>query len=203
MNKGRIVWLAAAFVLGQAAPAQAAGWAIDSQHSSAGFKVKHMIVSNVSGQFGGVSGSADYDGKDVKTLKVNAEIDTTTINTGEAGRDDHLRNPDFFDVDKYPKIIFKSTKVVPQGEGKFQLVGDLTMHGVTKSVTLSVEGPSPVLTDAKGTSRVGASATATLNRKEFGITYNKVLDNGGVSVGEDVKIDLEIEMTKSSKKASN
>lgn len=193
--------LAAAFALGQSMPAQAAEWTIDSKHSSAGFKVKHMMVSNVQGQFGGVTGTADYDGKDIKSLKVDAEIDVASINTGEPGRDDHLRNADFFHVEKFPKITFKSTKVVPAAGGKFKLIGDLTMHGVTKPVTLDVEGPSPVMTDAKGNSRVGASATTILKRKDFGITYNKVLDNGGVSVGEDVKVDLEIEMTKA-KKAS-
>lgn len=192
----KVLWLSLAVLLGQTPVALAAEWSIDTKHSSAGFKVRHMMVSNVKGQFGGVAGTASYDGKDIKSLKVDAEIDATTVNTGEPGRDEHLKKPDFFDVEKYPKITFKSKKVVPQGKGKFQLVGDLTMHGVTKPVTLNVEGPSPVMTDAKGTSRVGASATANVKRKDFGISYNKVLDNGGAAVGDDVDIDLEIEMTK-------
>lgn len=191
-----VLWLSLAILLGQTPGALATEWSIDTTHSSAGFKVRHMMVSNVKGQFGGVTGSASYDGKDVKSLKVDAEIDATTVNTGEPGRDEHLKKPDFFDVEKYPKITFKSNKVVPQGKGKFQLVGDLTMHGVTKPVTLNVEGPSKVMTDAKGTARVGASATTNVKRKDFGITYNKVLDNGGAAVGDDVNIDLEIEMTK-------
>lgn len=201
MNK--FGWALAAVILaGQCAPAIAGDWEIDSKHSSATFKVRHMMVSNVNGQFGGVTGTADYDGKDVKSIKVNAEIDAKTINTGEPGRDGHLKNDDFFAVEKFPKLTFVSTKVVPKGKGNFQLVGDLTMHGVTKPVTLNVTGPSPVMTDEKGTARVGAEATATINRKDFGITYNKALDNGGVAVSEDVKIELNIEMSKPKKTAS-
>ncbi len=191
------VWaIAAACILTQSTVVAAAEWSLDPAHSSAGFKVRHMMVSNVSGQFGGVTGTAEYDGKDIKSLKVNAEIDATTVNTGDKARDEHLRKADFFDVEKYPKMSFKSTKVVPQGKDKFQLVGDFTLHGVTKPVTLEVEGPSAVITDKKGGTRTGASATATLKRKDFGISYGGVLDNGGAAIGDDVKIELEIEMTK-------
>lgn len=195
VNLGTVCAAAAACVF-QSTATSAAEWTLDPAHSSAGFKVRHMMVSNVSGQFGGVTGTAEYDGTNIKSLKVNAEIDTTTINTGDKARDEHLRNADFFDAEKFPKMTFKSTKVVPKSEGKFQLVGDLTMHGVTKPVTLEVEGPSPAITDKKGSTRMGASATATLQRKNFGITYGGALDNGGAAIGDDVKIDLEIEMTK-------
>lgn len=195
VNLGTFCAVAAACVLSQSTAALAAEWTLDPAHSSAGFKVRHMMVSNVKGQFGGVNGTAEYDGKDIKSLKVNAEIDTTTVNTGDQKRDEHLRKADFFDVEKFPKMTFKSTKVVPQGKDKFQLLGDLTMHGVTKPVTLEVEGPSQTITDKKGT-RMGASATTTLKRKDFGITYGGALDNGGAAIGDDVKIDLEIEMTK-------
>lgn len=177
-------------------PALAAEWKIDSAHSSAEFGVKHMMISNVKGNFQKVSGTAEYDGKDVKTIKVNANIDASSINTGNEDRDKHLRGADFFDVEKNPQITFVSKKAVPAGKGKFKLQGDLTMHGVTKPVTLEVEGPSAQIDDKHGNIKVGAAATTTVKRKDFGISYGGVMDNGGAMISDDVQINLNIELSK-------
>ncbi len=185
------------------APALADTWTIDDKHSQANFKVRHMMVSNVNGTISGVTGTAEYDGKNVAGLKVNADMDINTISTNEAGRDKHLRGADFFDTEKYPKMSFKSKKVVKDGSGKFKLIGDLTMHGVTKEVALAVDGPSTIVKDPRGKERVGASATATINRKDFGVAYNSILETGGVSISDDVKISLDIEMTRDGKKATS
>lgn len=188
--------LALAIASGVCAPAFGANWIIDGKHSQANFKVRHMMVSNVNGTMTGIKGNAEYDGKNIKTLKVNADIDVNTINTGEAGRDEHLKNSDFFDTAKYPTISFKSKRVEQDKDGQFKLVGDLTMHGVTKEVALDVEGPTASVKDGKGKEHIGASARAKVNRKEFGIEYNKVLEAGGVSIGEQVDISLDVELIK-------
>lgn len=176
--------------------AQAAVWKIDTAHSSADFAVRHLMISNVKGRFPKVEGTVDYDGKDLKGLKVEADIDVSSVDTGEKARDEHLKSPDFFDAAKFPKMTFKSKKVKSQGKGKFAMTGDLTMKGVTKEVTLEVEGPSDEIKDMKGSQRFGASASTTINRKDFGITWNKAMDNGGSVVGDQVKISLEIEAVK-------
>lgn len=194
--------LAMTFVAVSAAPASAAEWKIDSKHSQANFKVRHMMVSNVNGTMSGIKGTADYDGKNVNSLKVNAEIDAKTVNTNEAGRDEHLRGKDFFDTDKYPTITFKSKRVEKAKNDKLQMVGDLTMHGVTKEVALDVEGPTQAVKDSKGREHIGASANAKLNRKDFGIEYNSVLEAGGVTIGETVDITLDIELIKDDNKTS-
>lgn len=182
-------------------PALAAGnaWQIDDAHSAASFSVKHMMVSNVRGAFSKVSGTVAYDGKNLKLAKVDATIDAASINTNDENRDKHLRSADFFDTDKFPTITFKSKKITPAGKGKFKMTGDLTMHGVTKPVTLAVDGPSAVVSDKKkGTDRIGASATGKINRRDFGISYNSVLDNGGVGISEDVLLTLDVELTRPS-----
>lgn len=180
-----------------AVPALAADqWEIDSRHSQASFSIRHMMVSNVRGTISSIKGSANYDGKNVKELNVNAEMDVNSINTADADRDKHLKGPDFFDVAKYPTITFKSDKVVQDANGKFKLVGDLTMHGVTKKVELAVDGPTSIIKDPHGKERVGASATTRVNRQDFGIKYNSALDGGGLALGNDVDITLDIEMTK-------
>lgn len=180
-------------------------WTIDGKHSSANFVVKHMMVSNVRGQIGGLSGTVTYDGENVDGIQVKADMDPKTINTGDASRDEHLRGNDFFQVDKYPQMGFVSTGVIPINGGGFKLAGKLTLHGVTKNVELSVDGPTKIFKDAKGKERVGATATTTINRKDYGITYNQALDNGGVGIGEDVKITLELELHRQAgdKKASS
>lgn len=187
-----------ALLIAQAgSPALALGdWQIDSRHAVAQFSIRHMMVANVRGTFTGITGSANFDGKKVKGLAVDATIDAKTVNTGEEKRDEHLRGAEFFDVAKYPSITFKSKKAVESGKGSFKLKGDLTMHGITREVELSVEGPTAVVKDPWGNERVGATATTKVNRKDFGIEYNKLLEAGGAVIGDDVNITLDIELVK-------
>jgi len=200
MLSSRIL-LAVSLVVGLASPSLSETWKIDSAHSSAQFSIKHMMISNVKGGFSKVSGTVTYDPKDPKASKVDATIDVATVDTREAKRDDHLRSADFFDVAKYPTITFKSTKVVSASEGKLKVEGELTMHGVTKAVTLEVEGPSTPIKDPKGNEKVGASATATINRKDFDIIWNKAMDNGGVMLSEQVPVTIDVELSKQPKVA--
>jgi len=178
-------------------------WKLDPTHSKAAFSVKHMMISNVRGEFDKVSGTAQYDGKDVKTIKVDATISAASIDTGNDDRDKHLRDKDFFDTDKYPDIKFVSKSAKPAGKGKFKLAGDLTMHGVTKPVTLDVEGPSAAINDGHGNTKVGASATAEINRKDFGIQYGGLMDNGGAMISDAVKIQLDIELSQAAPKKAD
>ncbi|MBI4533021.1 MAG: YceI family protein, partial [Candidatus Melainabacteria bacterium] len=137
-----------------------------------------------------------YDGKDINKATVDATIDISTINTREPKRDDHLRGPDFFDVAKYPSITFKSTKVEQAEMGRFKLTGNLTMHGITKTITLDVDGPTQEIIDPHGVKRIGASANTKLNRKDFGLMWNGLLETGGAMVGDEVKVELEVELVK-------
>jgi polyisoprenoid-binding protein YceI len=172
-------------------------WEIDPTHSSAEFSIRHMMVSNVKGHFGKMTGEVTLDEKDPTKSSVNVEIDASTIDTREPKRDAHLKSPDFFDVAKYPKITFKSTKVEKAGKGKLKVIGDLTMRGVTKPVTLAVEGPTAEVKDIMGGLSRGASATAKINRKDWGLTWNKPLEAaGGVLVGDDVTLSLDVELHK-------
>lgn len=182
--------------------AQADTWEIDSTHSQSTFAVKHMLVTTVRGQFGKTAGKVDFDGKDIKTLSVEATIDATTIDTREQKRDDHLRSADFFDAANHPTITFKSKRVEPGTGGKFKLVGDLTMRGVTKEVVLDVEGPTAAVTDQRGNQRVGATATTRLNRKDFNIVWNRALDGGGVVVSDEVDVTIDLALVKAAKPAS-
>ncbi|NRD54571.1 YceI family protein [Corallococcus exiguus] len=174
----------------------ASAWEIDSSHSSAQFAVKHMMVSNVRGTFSNVKGNVNLDDKDITKSTIEATIDATTINTNEPKRDEHLKSPDFFDTAKFPTITFKSTKVAKAGKDKLNVTGDLTMHGVTKPVTLAVEGPTAETKDAWGNVRRGAVATTKIKRSDFGLTWNKALEAGGVAVGDEVTITLDLETTK-------
>jgi polyisoprenoid-binding protein YceI len=174
--------------------AQAPPWQIDSAHSAAQFAVRHMMVSTVRGQFNKLSGSVIWDGKTFPSASVDIVIDAASIDTREAKRDDHLRSPDFFDVAKFPTITFKSTRIEPAGEGKLRMTGDMTIRGVTKPVVFEVTGPTPAIKDMSGASRVGASATTTINRKDFGLLWNRTLDSGGVVVGDEVTVTVDIEM---------
>ncbi|MFP2930416.1 YceI family protein [Pyxidicoccus sp. 3LG] len=174
----------------------ASTWDIDGSHSSAGFTVRHMMVSNVNGSFNVKSGSVNLDDKDITKSTVEAVLDATTVNTGNAKRDEHLRAPDFFDTAKHPTITFKSKKVEQAGEGKLKVSGDLTMHGVTKPVVLDVTGPSKESKDPWGNTRTGVQATTKLNRKDFGLSYNTALETGGVAVGEEVTVNLDLSLVK-------
>jgi polyisoprenoid-binding protein YceI len=176
--------------------ALASTWDVDGSHSSAGFSVRHMMVSNVNGSFNVKSGTVNVDDKDITKSTVEAVLDATTVNTGNAKRDEHLKNADFFDVAKYPTITFKSNKVEKAGEGKLKVSGDLTMHGVTKPVVLDVTGPSKESKDPWGNTRTGVQAVTKLNRKDFGLTYNSALETGGVAVGEEVTVNLDLSLVK-------
>jgi len=175
------------------APAAADVWQIDGAHSSAQFSVTHLMISTVRGGFGSMSGTVEFDGKSIESIKVDATIDATSISTRDEERDGHLKGPDFFDVAKYETLTFKSTKVVAGTGGAFKLVGDLTMHGVTKEVTLDVTAPSQIVKGMRGESRVAASATTKINRQDFGVKWNANLDGGGVVVSDTVAITLDIE----------
>jgi polyisoprenoid-binding protein YceI len=174
----------------------AAEWKVDPNHSTAAFAIRHMMVSTVHGSFSGLKGTVDYDPANLDASKANLTIDATTVDTRNENRDKDLRSAKFFDVEKYPTITFVSKRVIPQGQGKFQLVGDMTMHGVTKEVTFQVEGPVPAVKDPKGNLHSGATATAKINRKDFGLTWSGgALEGGGVTVGDEVELTVEIEMT--------
>lgn len=186
----------AAFVLGLAAPgARAATWDIDPSHSQVGFVVKHLVVAKVRGSFSTFSGTVTLDDKDITKSKVEVTIDPATVDTGNEKRDAHLKGGDFFDVATHKAWKFVSTKV-EKGEGQtLKVTGDLTLHGVTKPVVLMVEGPSPEMKDPNGKPHVALSATTTIKRQEFGLTWNRAIEGGSV-VGDDVKIELEVELFK-------
>ena len=183
--------LALSFVL--ALPAAATTWHLDDAHSTVGFSVKHMMVTNQKGAFDKFNGTIELDDKDVTKSSVNVEIDVASINSKNAKRDEHLKSPEFFDAAKFPKLTFKSTKVEKAGAG-FKVTGDLTMHGVTKPVVLDVAPLSDEYKDPWGGTHRGTSATAKVSRKDFGLTWNAALEKGGVVVGEDVSIELQIEL---------
>lgn len=174
----------------------ASTWTIDPDHSNIGFKVRHLMVSNVRGSFDKHSGTVEIDDKDITRSKVNISIDTNSINTNVQKRDEHLRSADFFDVAKYPTMTFVSKKVAKAGKDKLKVTGDLTLHGVTKQVVLDVVGPTKESKDPWGNIRKGATATTKINRKDFGLVWNAALETGGVTVGDEVTITLEIEMIK-------
>src|SRR5450432_1127754 len=171
-------------------------WNIDPVHSVAEFKVKHLMIANVKGQFTGISGALTLNDGDLTLSRVEAVIDAASINTREPQRDTHLKSADFFDVEKYPTLSFKSTHVSRNADGELQVAGDLTIHGVTRKVTFEVEGPTPPVKDPWGNTRLGLSATTKINRKEFGLTWSPVLETGGLMVGEEVTITLEVEFVK-------
>jgi len=171
-------------------------WNIDPAHSAAEFKVKHMMISNVKGKFTGLIGKLNLNDADVSKSSVEASIPVATLNTGDEQRDGHLKSADFFDTEKFPTMTFVSTKVVSTGEGEGKVTGDLTVHGVTKQVTFDVEGPSQPGKDPWGNTRIGLSATTKINRKDFGLAWNAALETGGVLVGEDVTISLDVQFIK-------
>lgn len=188
------------FALALPALASAATWNIDPDHSNVGFKIRHLMVSNVKGSFDKYSGTVELNEKDITKSKVDVSIQTASINTNVELRDGHLKSADFFDVAKFPTMTFTSKKVVKAGKDKLKVTGDLTLHGITKEVVLKVDGPSKEIKDLYGNIRKGATATATINRKDFGLNWNKALETGGVVVGEEVSITIEIEMIKAKEK---
>jgi len=185
----------AAPVLAQAPAAGSNTWTVDTAHTSAGFSVKHMMVSTVRGTLGPVKGTIEYDGKSIDSLKADITIDVNGINTGNESRDKDLKSGDgLFEVSKHPTVTFKSKRAIPSSAGAFKLVGDLTIHGVTKEVTLDVEGPSAPIKQGPML-RTGASATTTINRRDFGLSYNRMIEAAPV-VSDEVKITIDVEATK-------
>ena len=178
-----------------AAFAQPVEWKIDPNHSAAQFTVRHMAISNVTGTFTKVSGTILFDESDITKSQVTASIDANSVDTRVEMRDKDLRSPNFFDVEKYPTIDFKSKRVTNTG-GKLQMVGDLTIHGTTREVTLDLDGPTPEISDNWGNARRGFSATTAINRKDFGLVWNNLLKTGEAVVGDNVKIQIDVEMTR-------
>ncbi len=178
-------------------PAMAVGstWKIDPDHSNIMFRVRHLGLADVKGIFRKFAGTVNLEDP-ISKSSVKVTIDAASIDTGVEKRDEHLRTADFFEVTKYPTITFVSKKVTPAGKGKLKVTGDLTIHGVTKEAVLKVTGPSKELKDPKGNIRRGLSATTTINRPDFGLTYNSVLENGVLAIGNRVIIDIEAEMVK-------
>ena len=174
---------------------QAATWEADAAHSSIAFNLKHMMIANVHGSFGKFTATVNYDEKDITKSTIQATIDVASINTDNEQRDTHLKSADFFDVAKFPSIIFVS-KMIHKTKDGLMIMGDLTMHGVTKEVTLTAENPSAPVTDPWGGTRIAVSAITKVNRTDFGIVWNKTLESGGVLVGTDVNITIEIELVK-------
>jgi len=172
----------------------AAEWSVDPNHSQAGFAVKHMMVSTVHGSFNGLKGTVTYDPAHPDASKADLTIDATTLDTRNDMRDKDLKSDHFFDVAKFPTITFVSTKAESVAEGKLKITGDMTLHGVTKEVTWLVDGPAAAVKDPKGNRHTGATATTTINRKDFGLTWNKTLDGGGAMVGDTVDLSVEVEL---------
>jgi polyisoprenoid-binding protein YceI len=171
-------------------------WNIDPSHSLAEFKVKHMMIANVKGQFSKVSGALFLDDSDLANSRVEATIEAASIHTRDDQRDTHLKSTDFFDVEKFPTLHFKSKGITIVRDGELAVEGDLTIHGVTRKARFEVEGPTPRTKDPWGNTRVAVSASTKINRKDFGLTWNAALETGGILVGDDVTITLEAEFVK-------
>jgi polyisoprenoid-binding protein YceI len=165
---------------------------IDPSHSSANFVVRHMMITNVRGGFSGVEGIIEFDPQNPTDARIEAVMDTSKISTLDENRDAHLKSADFLDVERFPTVTFKSRKIEPAGHGESKVSGDLTIHGITREVVLNVEGPTAEGKDPFGNVRVGASATTKIKRSDFGLTWNAALETGGILVGDDLKIELEI-----------
>ncbi len=185
---------ALAAVLSLPAAAATSTWQIDPNHSAAQFAVRHLAISTVRGAFTKVSGTIQFDDKDIAKSSVDVTIDAASVDTRVEGRDKDLRSDHFFDVEKYPTLTFKSTKVEQVEVGKLKVTGDLTIHGVTKQVVLDVEGPTAAVKDPWGNQRAAANASTKINRQDFGVKWNAKMDNGGWVVGDDVAITIDVEM---------
>jgi len=190
----RIVLAAAALCLVAPGLLHAAPWEFDPEHTGVHFKVRHLMVSSVRGEFEKVTGKIVYDEADVTKSTADIAIAAASINSRVAKRDEHLRSPDFLDVGKHPVITFKSKRVEKAGSGTLRMTGDLTIRGVTKEVVLTVEGPTPAIRDPWGNQRVGGQASTKINRKDFGLVWNAALETGGVAVGDEVEITIDVEI---------
>ena len=171
-------------------------WNIDPVHSAAEFKVKHMMISNVKGQFTRINGVLSLDETDLTNSQVEASIEAASITTRDVQRDAHLKSADFFDVATFPALSFESTRISRVGEGELAVTGDLTIHGITRNVVFTVEGPTSPAKDPWGNTRVGLSATTKINRKDFGLNWNAALETGGILVGDEVTISLDVQFVK-------
>jgi polyisoprenoid-binding protein YceI len=185
-----LAFFSAVLLLVVSAAAEVQTWQIDPNHTAAQFSVRHMGISTVRGAFTKVSGSAQYDPADPSKTSVEATIDAASVDTRVSMRDDDLRSPNYFEVAKYPTITFKSKSVQAVGTGKLKIVGDLSIHGVTKEVALDVDGPSAPVTDPRGTSHVGASASTTVKRTDFGVGSSNPM------IGEDITITIDVELVR-------
>lgn len=190
--------LSASLVLALAAlapGAHAAQWDVDPSHGRVTFGVRHLMISDVEGRFKKFSGAVSFDEKDLTKSSVDVELDPASVDTGEPKRDEHLKSPEFFDTAKFPKMTFKSTKVEKKGK-QLLVTGDLTLHGITKPVTLTVDGTGAEVKDPFGGTRTAFKATGKLNREDFGLKWNKALEAGGVVVGTEIAIGIEVELVK-------
>jgi len=192
LKLGMLAGLAAALAL--PASAGTTTYQIDPRHSSAGFGVTHLMISTVRGEFHGVTGTVVVDDMDISKSSVNVTIDATTVDTREPDRDKHLKSEAFFDVAKHPTITFQSTKVERNADGTLKVIGDLTIRGVTKAAVLTASLPKTPIKDPWGLQRTATSATTKINRQDFGVAWNQKLDSGGVVVGDDVNVTLDVEM---------
>jgi polyisoprenoid-binding protein YceI len=171
-------------------------WNLDPVHSVAEFKVKHMMISNVKGHFATVKGVLALDETALANSQLEASIDAASINTRDSQRDTHLKSADFFDVEKFPTLSFRSTRIRHVGDQELAVEGELTIHGVTRKVVFAVEGPTAPAKDPWGNTRMGLSATTKVNRKDFGLTWNAALETGGILVGDEVTITLDVQFVK-------
>lgn len=190
------MFLATLALLATATPALAASYTVDASHSRVGFSVSHMMVSTVRGEFGTFTGTVDYDPANVGATKVDGKVSIGSVDTRDQKRDDHLKSPDFFDSAKFPEMTFKSKSVKNVTNDTFDLLGDLTIRGVTKEVTFKVNKLPADRKDPWGNMKSGTRATTVINRKDFGVNWNKDLDGGGYIVGDEVTIELDVELAR-------
>jgi polyisoprenoid-binding protein YceI len=194
----RLIMTLVLFLVLASAVAAASTWNIDPEHSNIMFQVRHLGLVEVKGNFRKFTGIITLDENNIAKSAINLTIDAGSVDTGVAQRDEHLKSADFFDAAKHPTITFASTKVARAGKGGLRVSGDLTINGITKPVVLKVTGPTAVITDPKGNIRRGVSATTTVDRRDFGLTYNKILDRGVLAIGNTVTIHIEAELVKES-----
>jgi polyisoprenoid-binding protein YceI len=192
MKRAIVVVLSAWALVGEVR-AEPATWNVDPAHSTVGFSIRHLMISNVRGAFNDFEAQVTGDPAQPAGATVTATIRAASVDTGNEKRDEHLRAADFLDVATHPTITFESTKIEPAGPGMAKVTGNLTLHGVTKEIVLEVVGPTPVITDPWGNAKAGATATTTLSRKDFGITWNKAMDGGGLVVGDEIHVTIELE----------